>query len=118
MDRTTATPLTIHVVVFRQAGRWEAQCIEVNIAVSAAQRADLPRVLTRRIQGQILVDTRSGVAPLSRLGPANPRYRKMLESATPLDTLSVPEPLKARLLKLIRRLDWPAPRLELAAVGG
>jgi len=118
MDQTTAPPPVIHVAVFRQAGRWVAQCVEVNIAVSAAQRDDLLRVLTKRIQGQILLDARSGVAPLSRLGPANPRYRTMLEGATRLDTLTVPEPLKARLLKLIRRLDWPSPTLELAAVGG
>ncbi len=117
MDSTTAQSPTIHVVVFRQTGRWVAQCVEVNIAVSAEQRADLPRVLTRRIQGQILLDTRAGVAPLSRLGPANPRYRKMLEGAKAWEVLAVPEPLKARLLRLVRRLEWPAPRLELAAVG-
>lgn len=112
------TPPTIHVVIFRQAGRWVAQCVEVNIAVSAAERDDLARVLTQRIQGQILLDTRSGVEPLSRLGPANPRYREMLEHATRWETVTVPEPWKARLLRLVRRLDWPAPRLKLAAVGG
>ena len=109
-------PSTINVVVFRQSDRWVAQCIEVNIAVSAERQPDLLRVLTRRIQGQILVDTRKGIEPLSRLGPANPRYSTMLERATPLKSVLVPRTFKARLLGLRRGFEWPAQRLNLAAV--
>ena len=93
-----------------------AQCIEVNIAVSAEQQPDLLRLLTKRMQGQILLDTRRGIEPLSRLGPANPRYSAMLERATPLKSVLVPRTFKARLLGLLRGFEWPARRLNLAAV--
>lgn len=111
---------TIHVVVFRQSGRWVAQCLEVNLAVSSENQEELLAVLTRRIQGQMIVDARRGIEPLSGLRPANPRYRAMWEKsrALPSESRRVSVPLRARLLAFVKRVEWPSRELELAAVRG
>lgn len=109
---------TINVVIFRQSGRWVAQCLEVNIAVSSESHTDLLALLTRRIQGQMIVDARRGIEPLTGLRPANPRYRAMWEraSAVPDSSRRIPVPFRARLLGLLRRFELPPQRLSVAEI--
>lgn len=107
---------TITAIVFRQGSLWVAQCLEVNIAVSAESRDALPKTLRKRLQGQMLVDLRRGIAPFSRFGQARRDYWELLDRAEPWMTEEVPEPLVARILRAIRHLDSAGRRLELAHV--
>lgn len=109
MDRTT-----IRALVFRQGDLWVAQCLEVNIAVSAESRSAIPKILRRRLQGQMLLDLRRGITPFSRFGQARQDYWELLDRAVPWITEEVPEPLRARILRAFRRLDSGGRRLELA----
>lgn len=109
MDRPTIT-----AIVFRQGRLWVAQCLEVDIAVSVESRDDLPKALRQRLQGQMLLDLRHGVAPFSRFGQAPERFWNLLDHSKPWVTEEVPEPMRARVLRLFQHLDNAGRRLELA----
>lgn len=112
MDRPTIT-----AIVFRQGRLWVAQCLEVNIAVSAESRSVIPKTLRKRLQGQMLLDLRRGIAPFSRFGQARRDYWELLDRAEPWMTEEVPEPLMARVLRAVRHLEGAGRRLKLARVG-
>lgn len=107
---------TVTAIVFRQGSLWVAQCLEINIAVSAESRADLPRTLRQRLQGQMLLDLRRGIAPFSQFGQARRDYWELLDRAEPWMSEEVPEPFLARVLRALRHLDSGGRRLELAQV--
>lgn len=105
---------TITAIVFRQGRLWVAQCLELDIAVSVAERDDLPKALRKRLQSQMLLDLQNGVAPFSRFRRAPERYWSLLDRATPWVTEEVPEPVRARILRLFRHLETAGRRLQLA----
>jgi hypothetical protein len=96
---------TITAIVFQQGTGWVAQCSEINIAVSADRREDVPAILRKRLQGQMLLDSKRGVPPFSTFGRARDQYWKLLDEATPWSTQVLPEPFLARLLRMFRRVE-------------
>jgi hypothetical protein len=87
------------------------------IAVSANRRDELPAVLKKRLQGQVIVDLRRGVAPFSTFGRARESYWELLPEASPWITQELPEPLLARLFRVLRHVDRARQVVRLVGIG-
>ena len=91
---------TIRAVVFRQGSRWVAQCLEVNLAISAERPEDLPKRVRNQLRTQIGLDRRRGRQPFSTLRPAPARFFDMWEKSEHWKTVS----LESRLQDLLRSI--------------
>lgn len=109
------SPRTLRFVVFRQADRWVAHGLEIHIAISAADRDELPARLRSQLLGQIAADRRRGAQPFSAFKRAPERYWRMFEAAEPLCTEILTPPWWIRVWNLLRRESPDRREIWLAA---
>lgn len=69
-----SNPDAVKVVVFQDGGRWVAQCLDFDLAISAKRREDLPQRVRSQLLGQIAADRRRGAAPFSAFQKAPERF--------------------------------------------
>ena len=67
--------------MFREEGRWVAQCLDVDIAVQAKTEGDLPYELGLTLVGRILAADNLGIDPFDGLPRAPERYWDMFRDA-------------------------------------
>lgn len=105
---TWQTPLSLHVLLFRErAGGdevWIAQCLDYDIAAQGSTIREAQADFERTFVGEIVLALERGEVPLSGISPPPSRYRRMWEGAIRLaDSLPVAPP--ADVSPVIR--EWP-----------
>jgi len=70
------------VIVFQHGQYWVAQVLEVDIAVQARDRRELPGRLKRALDAEVTLSQEQNVEPFSMLRPAPARYESMWIGAT------------------------------------
>ncbi|MFL6231602.1 MAG: hypothetical protein ACJ76N_00545 [Thermoanaerobaculia bacterium] len=81
--------LSIRAVVFRESGRWIAQCLEYDLCTSAVDRKELTRKLASQLRLQIMLDLAKGNEPFQGLPRAPQRFWDMYSSSTPEETVRI-----------------------------
>lgn len=62
--------ISLRVLLFEENKTWIAQCLENDIATQGKSIADAMNALERTIIGQIALDVKNGIKPLSEIAPA------------------------------------------------
>ena len=99
----------LSAVVFQEADRWVAQCLEYDIATQAKTLQDLYYELERTLVGQIVASVEVGIAPFEKIPPAPQRFWEMFGKASlRLKGDSLP-------FRMPSGVSVPTPELRLAA---
>lgn len=72
----------LHVLVFKEAGAWIAQCLEHDIVGQADTESEAVRRLMATIELHIESDVESGIEPLSKIPAPPQRYWKLFSSGS------------------------------------
>lgn len=97
------TPEVIHAVVFPDGGLWVAQCIEVDLAISARDRQALPKLVRNQLRAQIELDRRRGRPPFSTLKPAPRIFQALYRESDPWQEVRLSNPFVDALKWLAHR---------------
>jgi hypothetical protein len=103
-------------VIFSDRGWWVAQCLEVDLCVSAKTRDALPRMLVRQLRGQAALDVSRGKRPFEMLPKAPEKFWRMYSEAQEVSAEELREPWFRRILNAVRGVPGLRAELTLATV--
>jgi hypothetical protein len=103
-------------VIFFDRGWWVAQCLEVDLCVSAKTRDALPKKLARQLRGQAILDASRGKRPFEMLPRAPEKFWRMYSEATEMGAEELQEPWLFRILNAIRGIPGLRAELTFATV--
>lgn len=79
--------LSVQVIVYLDADKWVAQCIDHDIAAQGNTRAECMESFVKQMSAEIILSLDLGKVPLSDIPPA-PAYFKQLFQKAPFSTLN------------------------------
>jgi len=103
-------------VIFFDRGWWNAQCLEVDLCVSAKTRDALPKKLARRLRGQASLDVSRGKRPFEMLPRSPEKFWRMYSEGKAMGSEKLKEPWLLRAWNAIRGIPGLRAELTLATV--
>jgi hypothetical protein len=103
-------------VIFFDRGWWNAQCLEVDLCVSAKTLDALPKKLARQLRGQAALDVSRGKRPFEMLPRAPEKFWRMYSEAREMRAEELREPWFLRILNAARGIPGLQAELTLATV--
>jgi hypothetical protein len=104
------------VVIFSDQELWVAQCLEVDVCVTARRRDDLPKKIVRQLRGQAILDASHGKRPFESFPRAPERFWQMYSEAQQLGVAELRESWFFRILNALRGVPGLRAQLTLATV--
>lgn len=107
---------SFRAVIFFDRGWWVAQCLEVDLCVSAKTRDALPKKLARQLRGQAALDASRGRRPFEMLPKAPEKFWRMYSEGKAMGPEELKEPWLFRILSALRGVPRLQAELTLATV--
>lgn len=107
--------IAISAVIFKDRGRWLAQCLEYDLCTSAKDHQELIRKVKSQLRLQIMLDLAEGRQPFQGLPRAPQRFWQMHSTSTPLPEIQIRHSWLGSLFWALRGRSRVQAKIALAA---